>query len=65
MKANYKRFKQYKKTKCCSTKKHNKKIESKLQELMIRDYPVTVNDINDEIWAKNKKNWEYRKNDRI
>ncbi len=33
-----------------------KKIESKLQELMIRAYPVTVNDINDEIWATNKNN---------
>lgn len=28
-------------------KKWNKKIENKLQELMIRAYPVTVNDIND------------------
>ncbi len=37
-------------------KKWNKKIENKLQELMIRAYLVTVNDINDEIWATNKKN---------
>ncbi len=37
-------------------KKLNKKIENKLQELMIRACPVTVNDINDEIWATNKKN---------
>jgi hypothetical protein len=30
-------------------KKLNKKIENKLQKLMMRAYPVTVNDINDEI----------------
>jgi hypothetical protein len=27
---------------------------------MMRAYPVTVNDINDEIWATNKKIKEYR-----
>lgn len=32
-------------------KKWNKKIINKLQELMIRAYPVTVNDITDEHWA--------------
>ncbi len=37
-------------------KKWNKKIKNKLQELMIQAYLVTVNDINDEIWATNKKN---------
>ncbi len=37
-------------------KKWNKKIKNKLQELMIQTYLVTVNDINDEIWATNKKN---------
>ncbi len=37
-------------------KKLNKKIENKLQELMSCTYPVTVNDINDEIWATNKNN---------
>jgi len=41
-------------------KKLNKKIENKLQKLMMRAYPVTVNDINDEIWATNKKIKEYR-----
>ncbi len=41
-------------------KKWNKKIESKLQKLMIRAYPVTVNDINDETWETNKNNWEYK-----
>ncbi len=37
-------------------KKLNKKIENKLKELMMRAYPVTANDINDEIWAINKNN---------
>ncbi len=37
-------------------KKWNKKSKNKLQKLMIRAYPVTVNDINDEIWATNKNN---------
>ncbi|WP_348734885.1 hypothetical protein [Spiroplasma endosymbiont of Ammophila pubescens] len=40
-------------------KKWNKKIKNKLQELMIRAYLVTVNDINDEIWSTNKKIKEY------
>ncbi len=42
-------------------KKLNKKIKNKLQELIIRAYPVTVNDINDEIWATTiKRIKEYR-----
>lgn len=41
--------------------KHKIKVKkNKLHELMIRSYPVTVNDINDEIWATNKKIKEYR-----
>ncbi len=37
-------------------KKWNKKIESKLQELMIRSYPVSVDEITDEYWALGKTN---------
>lgn len=55
MKANYKRFKKYKKAGCCSTKKHNKKIESKLQEIMLKSYPVSFEDMTDEHWALNTK----------
>ncbi len=45
-----------KKPSCCKTKKHNKKIESKLQELMLRAYPVSFNNINDEHWTLGKNN---------
>ncbi len=37
-------------------KKWNKKSKNKLQELMMGAYRATVNHINDEIWATNKKN---------
>ena len=59
MNANYKscnRQWKRKKPSCCKTKKHNKKIESKLQELMLRAYPVSFDNINDEHWALGKKN---------
>ncbi len=40
-------------------KKWNKKIENKLQELMLCAYPVTATSINDEIWVTNKKIKDY------
>lgn len=37
-------------------KKLNKKTTNKLNELMLRSYPVSMDDITDEHWASIKKN---------
>ncbi|WP_338990862.1 hypothetical protein [Spiroplasma endosymbiont of Seladonia tumulorum] len=37
-------------------KKLNEYIINKLNQLMLRAYPVSKNDITDEYWAINKKN---------